>query len=143
MAAHYALADQRVRAVGLLSPVTNLSLLSEFDGEPASGQPALRLLDLQASSATLALRDVWTIIGDQDTRVFTDSAGHFMRALQCSGCTTIGLWGCTGCPDAASSKHGFNELRIQRETLGHTVPPHADPGSTFAELARWFRARVL
>ena len=64
-----------------------------------------------------------------------------MRALQCSGCSTIGLWGCTGCPN--DDLHGFNELRIQRETEGHTVPPHDDPGSTFAELARWFRARVL
>ena len=68
MAAHYALADDRVRALGLLSPVTNLSLLSEFGGEPATGQPALRILDLQASADRLALKDVWTIIGDQDTR---------------------------------------------------------------------------
>jgi dipeptidyl aminopeptidase/acylaminoacyl peptidase len=32
MAAHYALHDTRVRAVGLMSPVTNLTLLTEFDG---------------------------------------------------------------------------------------------------------------
>ena len=42
-------------------------------------------------------------------------------------------YSCSGCP----STHGDTQLRVYREPKGHTVPPHADPASTFSELAAW------
>jgi hypothetical protein len=117
MAAHYALEDPRVEGVGLMSPVSNLSLLEEFDGAGGqnNGSDALRPLDLAANAAALALRNVWTVIGDEDRRVYTDSAVQFMRSLQCSGCSTVGRWGCSGCP----ASHGDNQLRNLFTTIMH------------------------
>ena len=75
-------APERVAAVGLLSPVTNLSLLSEFAAENATMQAILRPLDVSRQAAALAPKNIFTIIGDEDPRVFTDSCVSMMRTVQ-------------------------------------------------------------
>jgi len=129
IAAHYAVSDSRVKAVGLLSPVTNLSLLTEFDG--ASLKPMLQ----PANATVLSQRNMWAIIGDQDTRVYTDAMVSLMRQVQCSGCQRgpHPEWGCTECP----SRTVDNSFRVAREPLGHTVPPSSNPAKTFRQLADW------
>lgn len=128
---------ERVAAVGLLSPVTNLSLLSEFAAENRSMQTILRPMDVAAQAAKLAPKNIFAIIGDEDPRVFTDSCVSMMRTVQCWGCDKTGpyfpVYSCSGCPPT----HGDTQMRVYRETLGHTVAPHEDPASTFAELAAW------
>jgi len=129
IAAHFAARDPRVKALGLLSPVTNLSLLYEFDG-------AATKQILQAPNTTLlAQRNVWAIIGDEDTRVYTDSMVSFMRHMQCSGCHPGPHpdWGCTNCPPRSVD----NSFRVLHEPGGHTVPPSSNPAITFRELAKW------
>ena len=39
--------------------------------------------------------------------------------------------------DRLAATHGDTQRRVYREPNGHTVPPHEDPGATFAELAAW------
>jgi len=130
MSAHYAASNPRIQAVSMLSPVTNLSLLSEFAGVNATMQTStLRPLDLTTYSEEFASRiNTWLIIGDQDTRVYTHSAIGFMRAVQCSGCRTVTQWGCTTCPAKAAD----NRLQVYREPKGHTVPPFENPSETYA-----------
>ena len=139
LAAQYAARapPERVAALGLLSPVTNLSLLEEFNAENATMQKILRPLDVQRQVARLAPKNIFAVIGDEDPRVFTDSCVRLMRAVQCYGCDAKGAhlpeYSCSGCP----ATHGDTQLRVYREPNGHTVPPHEDPGATFAELAAW------
>jgi pimeloyl-ACP methyl ester carboxylesterase len=143
LAGHYAVTDSRVSTVGLFSPVTNLSLLTEFSSPPESAavQRILRPLDLatETTSAELATKNVWAIIGDRDTRVGTDSLVQLMRKMQCSGCTQIipGM-GCTGCPARSTD----NQMRVEYEPKGHTVPPSTDPASTFKTASDWVLAHT-
>jgi pimeloyl-ACP methyl ester carboxylesterase len=139
LAAHYAARApaERVAAVGLLSPVTNLSLLTEFAGENASMQRSLRQLDIAVQAPVLASKNIFALIGDEDPRVFTDSCVDAMRTVQCHGCGAKGpffpAYSCSGCP----TTHGDTQLRVYREPGGHTVPPHEDPALSFSDLASW------
>ena len=134
MAAHYAMHDERVQAVGLLSPVTNLSLLAEFDGDASPLTRQLSLTNATNYAATLATKNIWGVIGDEDTRVYTDAFVATMRAVQCSGCAVRTSWGCSSCA-ARSAQQSF---RVDHEPQGHTVPPSSSGGRpTFQALAEW------
>ena len=135
LAATYAAAagTKKVSAVGLLSPVTNLSLLAEFEAENATMEAKLATMEVAGLADQLATQNIWTIIGDEDPRVFTDACISTIRKYQCSGCSTKTAFSCSGC----QATHGDSVLTVPRETKGHTVPPSSDPASTFAALAAW------
>ena len=141
LAAHFAIAEPRVRCVGLMSPVTNLTLLLEFDGYAGTLADSLSLSSAKFT-AQLVGKNIWSIIGDQDTRVYTDSLVTTMRRIQCFGCQPGprgAEFGCTGCP----SRAGETRLRVEYEPEGHTVPPSALGGRpTFQTLAAWMQAKM-
>lgn len=121
--------------LGMLSPVTNLSLLSEFQTQPADspGGRLVRSLDLFSRASELVEHNIWAIIGDQDVRVFTDSCVRLLRTIQCSGCAKT-AWGCSACP----TRTAVTQLKVEYEPKGHTVPPSSQGGrSTFQALADW------
>ena len=139
LAAHYMMADSRVHAAGLLSPVTNLTLLEEFDGYSGTLAHTLSLA-LPANAAQLADKNIWAIIGDQDVRVYTESLIQTMRQIQCTNCEQGPHpgWGCTNCP----KRHGETIFRVEYEPLGHTVPPSSNPRPTFSALANWIQEKI-
>ena len=144
LATHYALSastDKRtpIHAVGLFSPVTNLSLLTEFSvpPEPPAAQAKLRLTDLEAFSSQLSERlNVFAIIGDEDTRVYTNSLVKLMRAVQCDRCQD-GEFAWAGCTKCVASPRGRNRFTVEFEPEGHTVPPHEAPQIAFGEFERF------
>lgn len=141
MSAHYSLFDTRVKAIGMLSPVTQLSLLTEFDGDDNSTLTASLSLLNKSYTDRLIEKNIWAIIGDQDTRVYTDSLVRTMRQVECTGCSPGPHrdWGCTDCP-ARTSETRFT---VQYEPQGHTVPPSSEGGRpTFRLLASWFIAKM-
>jgi dienelactone hydrolase len=79
LAFHFAAAEPRIRAVGGISPVTELRALREFND---STQPrAADALALKTLVPRLVGRPVWISIGNHDTRVDTDAAIALSRAL--------------------------------------------------------------
>jgi hypothetical protein len=102
---------------------------SEITEWTRPGQP----LELAAHAARLAPANVWTIIGDEDPRVFTDACIGTMREVMCANCTTRTAFSCSACAPGLGDK----QLRVIKEPKGHTVPPSSDPAATFKELASW------
>jgi hypothetical protein len=102
---------------------------SEITEWTRPGQP----LELAAHAARLAPANVWTIIGDEDPRVFTDACIGTMREVMCANCTTRTAFSCSACAPGLVDK----QLRVIKEPKGHTVPPSSDPAATFKELASW------
>ena len=90
----------------MVAPVTDLSVLEEFDG--VRQLPAVRALSLTQKAKMLADRSVWMLIGDRDARVGTDSAIEFARSV----------WKVT---TEKKLKTGV-ELHIVPEPGGHTYP---------------------
>eukprot|EP00940_MAST-03C_sp_MAST-3C-sp2_P000906 g906.t1 len=136
LAAHYAVFDARIVGLGMLAPVTNLTLLDEFDGYSGSLADSLSLIRPEYASRLID-RNIWAIIGDQDTRVYTDSLVQTMRSIQCFGCNPgpRGIrYGCSQCPARTSE----TVLQVAYEPEGHTVPPSSTGGRTsFRALAMW------
>ena len=79
LAFHFATHDPRIRCVGGIAPVTDLTALREFSS--MSPPPATTALALAALAPRLAGRPVWLCIGNDDTRVGTDRAVAFAQAL--------------------------------------------------------------
>jgi len=79
VAAHFAAADNRVKCVVCLCPVTNLLALYEFKGR--ENDPIVKSLNLVSIAGKLAGRPVWISIGNNDLRVSTDDAIAFSRKL--------------------------------------------------------------
>ncbi|MDD5708816.1 MAG: prolyl oligopeptidase family serine peptidase, partial [Kiritimatiellae bacterium] len=79
LAFHAAAGNPCIRAVAAFSPVTDLLALSEFAGQEHN--PLVRRLALVTVVAALADRAAWITIGNADTRVDTDKAITFARAL--------------------------------------------------------------
>lgn len=79
MAFHAAAGNPRLRAVAAFSPVTDLLALREFSGQ--EDNPLVRRLALALTVEALADRAAWVAIGNADTRVDTDQAVDFTRAL--------------------------------------------------------------
>jgi dienelactone hydrolase len=78
-ALHFAAAERRVHAVAAFSPVTDLALLSEFQG--IESHPTLQSLAAVNLADQLADRPVWISIGNNDLRVGTDAAIAVARRL--------------------------------------------------------------
>lgn len=115
LALHFAASDAGVGCAAGFAPVTDLAMLSEFQG--AEGHPLTKQLSLVNQADKLAGRRVWIGIGDQDQRVSTDAAIHLARQL------TI-----------AKSEV---ELHVFPEPRGHTTPKGAPE-----MVARWILARA-
>ena len=79
LAFHAAAGVPLIRAVAAFAPVTDLLALNEFSGQEHN--PLARRLALVNEAATLADRAAWIAIGNADTRVDTDKAIGFARAL--------------------------------------------------------------
>jgi dienelactone hydrolase len=79
LAVQFAAADRRIRAVGGISPVTNLLAVREFAGTKA--REKAEKLSLVALAPRLNGCSVWLSIGNHDQRVSTDDAIAFTRAL--------------------------------------------------------------
>ncbi len=71
--------NPRVRALAAFAPVTDLLALREFSGQDQN--PLVKRLALANAVETLADRAAWITIGNADTRVDTDKAISFARAL--------------------------------------------------------------
>lgn len=79
LAFHVAAHDLRIRAVAGIAPVTDLAALREFSSlNPTPDASGLALATL---APRLAGRPVWLCIGNDDTRVDTDRAIAFARAV--------------------------------------------------------------
>lgn len=109
MAMQFAVAEPRVKCVAAFAPVTDLAELREFKGTEAA--PLVRSLALINQAQALASRPVWVVIGDRDTRVGTDAAIAFVRAVTAAGLAQ------SGNPQA--------EIHVQPEPKGHTTPAGA------------------
>ena len=107
MALHYTAQDPRIRGAAVLAPVTDLSVLKEFEG--MQQHPAVRALSLSQQAGRLADRSIWVLMGDRDARVGTDSAIEFARAV----------WKVS----AERKLRTGVELHLVPEPGGHTYPP--------------------
>lgn len=79
LAFHLAAVEPRIRCVGGIAPVTDLTALREFNA--TTRRPQAEALALVTLVPKLAGRAAWACIGNNDTRVGTDQAIAFMRAL--------------------------------------------------------------
>jgi dienelactone hydrolase len=79
LAGHLAAADSRVKVIVGLSPLVDLTALTEFGGTPSAA--AAEKLSLIHLVPKLAGRSVWLGIGNTDTRVDADRVIAFARAL--------------------------------------------------------------
>jgi len=79
LAFHVAAHDRRIRAAAGIAPVTDLAALREFSS--LSPPPDASALALATLAPRLAGRPVWLCIGNDDTRVDTDRAIVFARAV--------------------------------------------------------------
>jgi len=108
-ALHFAASDARISGVAAFSPVTDLAVLTEFDG--AGHKPGVRGLALTGQAKNLADRNIWLVIGDRDKRVGTDAAIEFASRV----------WQVSKDRDLPAGL----ELHIMPEPLGHTTPAGA------------------
>lgn len=121
LALQFAAAEPRVRCVAAFAPVTDLAALREFKG--AESNPLVQRLSVVRQADALAARPVWVVIGDRDTRVGTDDAIAFVRAVT-----------------AAALGRGLEphaELHVLPEPKGHTTPAGAP-----AAAAAWILAQL-
>ena len=110
LALHAAIHDPRVKYVAAFAPVTNLSVLREFN--PTRDNSLVKKLNLTDRAKDLAGRRVWIVIGDQDERVGTDDAIQLARNIS-----------------RESRKQKLPSrvsLHVLPEPRGHTIPDGAD-----------------
>ena len=79
LAFHVAAHDHRIRAAAGIAPVTDLAALREFSS--LHPPPDASELALPTLAPQLAGRPIWLCIGNEDTRVDTDRAIAFARAV--------------------------------------------------------------
>lgn len=113
MALHTAAVDPRIGAAVVFVPVTDLSVVGEF--QRLYDQPLLLSLGLHQRAAAIARVPVWAAIGANDERVSTPRCIAFVEAVQASG--------------------GQVDFRIE-PVDGHTFTPAA-----VAEAVAWVQSR--
>lgn len=106
LALQYAATDPRVKTVTAFAPVTDLLKLREFTG--LDEQQLLPTMKLSHHLTALAQKNIWMVIGDQDTRVDTHAALSFMNDLLIERER-----------QASKAKMEFN---VMYEPKGHTTP---------------------
>jgi len=79
LAYHYAASDPRIKCAGGSFPLTDLGMMSEFNG--MENDPLTRSLALVNQAGKFASRHFLLIIGDDDNRVGTDLAIAFARQV--------------------------------------------------------------
>ncbi|MSR58842.1 MAG: hypothetical protein EXS05_14520 [Planctomycetaceae bacterium] len=110
VALHFAAAQPRVRCVAAFAPVTDLLLLSEFQGmSPTDPAAALRV---SHHAEALFARPVWLIIGNHDERVGTDSVITLARTINKAA--------------VAHEKLALVDLHVQ-PAEGHRTPASGHP----------------
>ena len=116
LAAH----DQRVGAIAVFAPVTDLRALSEFEG--LAGNPSSQPLGLLEYAENLAGRNLWLIIGDRDDRVGTRHAVNLALKV---------------------SKRAAEEKLTTRVEL-HVEPAagHQLPAGAYQRAAKWLLAQA-
>lgn len=115
LAFHFAAAEPRIRFVGGISPVTDLMALREFSA--TTRRADVDALALTTLAPRLAGRPAWISIGNHDTRVGTDQAIAFSRALVAAA------------PPATE--------KIPVELIVHSVPGHRSSEQDHVRLAAW------
>ena len=120
VAGHVTAADPRIRCAALFAPVTDLTVLSEFDG--VGENPLVQSLSLFNRAHELAERAVWLLIGDRDARVGTDQTIRLARRISAAA--------------AARQKESRVELHVIPEPRGHAIPEGSD-----ARAAAWIAAQ--
>lgn len=120
LAFHFAAHDRRIRAVAGIAPVTDLAALREFSRlGPISGTQDLALVRL---APRLAGTPAWISIGNHDTRVGTEPAIAFARALV-----------------SAAETAGPPATGIPVELFVHSAPGHRSSLDDHRRLSRWLR----
>jgi len=109
LALQFAASEERVKSVISFAPVTKLAALKEFqDVDPGFLKGTL---DLSQKIRTLAKKNIWITIGDQDDRVGTDHAVDLARRISL---------------EVKRMSTGSNvELQVISEPRGHTTPKGA------------------
>lgn len=115
LAFHFAAAEPRIRCVGGISPVCDLRALREFND--ATQPKAADALALKTLVPRLVGRPAWISMGNHDTRVDTDAAIAFSRALVAAAPA-----------DAA---------KIPVDLIVHSVPGHRSTEQDHKLLAAW------
>ena len=110
LALHAAIHDPRVKYVAAFAPVTDLSVLREFN--PTRDNSLVKKLNLTDRAKDLAGRRVWIVIGDQDERVGTDHTIQLARNIS---------------RESRQQKLPSRvTLHVLPEPRGHTIPDGAD-----------------
>lgn len=115
LAFHFAAAEPRVRCVGGISPVTDLFVLRKF--HVTTEREASDAFSLSTLAPRLAKRPAWISIGNQDTRVGTENAIAFSRALVAAA--------------------GSDSERIPVDLMVHATPGHRSTEQDHVRLAAW------
>lgn len=87
LAFHLAAAEPRIRCVGGIAALTDLTALREFNG--TDHRPQAEALALTSLAPRLAGRPAWICIGNNDARVGTDQVIAFTRALVKAGAAAL------------------------------------------------------
>ncbi|MBN2456517.1 MAG: prolyl oligopeptidase family serine peptidase [Sedimentisphaerales bacterium] len=106
LALHFAAIEPRIKCVAAFAPVVDLGTLRDFKG--LEQRPNVLSLGLTNIADKLVGRDIWLVIGDQDTAVDTDKVIGFARKVSDLSC-----------------KKSRIELHVMPEPRGHTTPAGA------------------
>lgn len=123
LAFHVAAHDLRIRAVAGIAPVTDLAALREFSS--LNPPPDASGLALATLAPRLAGRPVWLCIGNDDTRVDTDRAIAFARAVV-----------------AASRALPSPPSPIPVDLLVQSTPGHRSFAADHRRLSTWLRPHL-
>ncbi len=115
LAFHFAAAEPRIRCVGGISPVTELSALREFAA--TTHRAAVDSLSVASLAPRLAGRPAWISIGNKDDRVSTEAAIAFSRAL------------------VAAAAPGVETIPVELRV--HATPGHRSTAQDHTQLAAW------
>ncbi len=121
LAFHLAAVEPRIRFIGAIAPVAKLMAVREFAGSPRE-QDAEKL-SLVHLTPHLAGRPVWITIPNHDTRVDTDEAIAFTRALVRA---------------AVEKNPGDDRQIIPVDLLVVPAPGHASTVTDHERLVQWF-----
>ena len=110
LALHAAIHDRRIKCVAAFAPVTDLSVLREFNSDREC--ELIKEINLLKFTKELSRRKIWIVIGDRDKRVGTDEVIKLAREISRES-------------DLLDNNSGKVELHVLHEPRGHTVPKQA------------------
>jgi dienelactone hydrolase len=123
LAFHFAAHDRRIRAAAGIAPVTDLAALREFSSlNPPPDASGLALAKL---APELAGRPIWLCIGNDDSRVDTERAIGFARAVV-----------------AANRALAHPPSPIPVDLLVQSTPGHRSSAADHRRLSEWLRPHL-